>query len=212
VEIAEHRGCHLIAVGIAAGLLVSVSVALARAQSQPPQYIATVWQTEQGLPQSSVNALLQDHDGYLWVGTFGGLARFDGERFKVFGGADTPGFGSDQIFSLYESRPGALWIGSVGGGLTRLQDGVATTYTERDGLPSGFISSIREGADGNMWINTGGGVARYVGAKLEAYPTHRGKAVREFFLAGARRKHVVSLRTRSGAFRSRRLHRDSECS
>ena len=93
-----------------------------------------------------------------------------------------PGLGSVRIISLYESRSGVLWIGTAGGGLIRLDNGVATTYTERDGLPSGFINSIRGDAEGNVWINTSGGIARFAGAKLEAYPTHRGKAVREFYL------------------------------
>src|SRR5208282_4878128 len=167
----------------AATLFAYLLVAPAHAQSQTPQYVARVWQAEQGLPQNSVNAMLQDHQGYLWIGTFGGLARFDGERFTVFDSANTPGFGSNQIFSLYESSSGALWIGTVDGGLIRLQDGVATTYTERDGLPSRFVTSIRGDAEGNVWINTAeGGVAHFAGTKLEAYPTHRGKAVREFFL------------------------------
>jgi signal transduction histidine kinase/ligand-binding sensor domain-containing protein len=164
-------------------LLASRLIAPAHAQSQPPQYVTEVWHTEQGLPQNSVNAMLQDHRGYLWIGTFGGLARFDGERFTVFDSANTPGFGSDQIFSLYESHSGALWVGTVDGGLIRLQDGVATTYTERDGLPNRWVTSIRGDVEGKLWINTaGGGVAHFAGTKLEAYPTHRGKAVREFFL------------------------------
>ena len=164
-------------------LLASLLIAPAHAQSQPPQYVTEVWHTEQGLPQNSVNAMLQDHRGYLWIGTFGGLARFDGERFTVFDSANTPGFGSDQIFSLYESHSGALWVGTVDGGLIRLQDGVATTYTERDGLPNRWVTSIRGDVEGKLWINTaGGGVAHFAGTKLEAYPTHRGKAVREFFL------------------------------
>jgi len=127
--------------------------------------------------------MLQDHRGYIWIGTFGGLARFDGERFTVFDSANTPGFGSDQIVSLYESRSGALWIGTVDNGLIRLQDSVATTYTERDGLPNRWVTSIRGDAEGKVWINTAaGGVAYFADKKLEPYPTHRGKAVREFFL------------------------------
>ena len=181
-EMVKHPRQHRIAMALAAGLLASLLITPLRAQSHPPQYITTVWQTEQGLPQNSVNAILQDHRGYLWIGTFGGLARFDGERFRVFDSADTPGFSSNQILSLYESRSGVLWIGTVSGGLIRLEDGVATTYTERDGLPSGFIQSIRGDAEGNVWINSSRGVAKFAGAKLEAYPTHRGKAVREFYL------------------------------
>ena len=167
----------------AVSLLANFSIAPVHAQSTPTQYVTRVWHTEEGLPQNSVNAMLQDHHGYIWIGTFGGLARFDGERFTVFDSANTPGFGSDQIVSLYESRSGALWIGTVDGGLIRLQDGVATTYTERDGLPNRWVTSIRGDTEGKVWINTAaGGVAHFAGTKLEAYPTHRGKAVREFFL------------------------------
>ena len=176
------RACrHWIPV-FAAGLLTSLWIAPVHAQSYPTQYVTTNWQTEQGLPQNSVNALVQDHDGYLWIGTYGGLARFDGEHFKFFGSADLPGLGSVGITSLYESRSGGLWVGTAGGGLARLNHGVATTYTERDGLPSLFIHSIRGDPEGNVWINTSGGLARFAGAKLQAYPTHRGKAVREFYL------------------------------
>jgi hypothetical protein len=179
----QHARQHRLAIALAAVLLAGLPSLSAPvpAQSRPPQYVTTVWQTEQGLPQNSVNAILQDHDGYLWIGTFGGLARFDGERFWVFDSTGTPGFGNNRILSLYESRSGVLWIGTDGG-LIRLENGVATTYTDRDGLPSSFITSIRGDAEGNVWIKSSGGVAKFAGAKLEAYPTHRGKAVREFYL------------------------------
>jgi signal transduction histidine kinase/ligand-binding sensor domain-containing protein len=174
---------HRIAVALSASLLASFSIAPVQAQSYPTQYVPTLWQTDQDLPQNSVNAMLQDHHGYLWIGTFGGLARFDGERFTLFDSVNTPGFGDARMtLSLHESRSGVLWIGTVHGGLMRLDEAGATTYTERDGLPSRFISSIREDAEGKLWINTSGGVAHFAGTKLEAYATHRGKAVREFFL------------------------------
>ncbi len=181
-QLRSYLTCVLL-VAAAVPLLASLLIAPVHAQSTPPQYVTRIWHTEEGLPQNSVNAMLQDHRGYIWIGTFGGLARFDGERFTVFDSANTPGFGSDQISSLYESRSGTLWIGTVDGGLIRLQDGVATTYTERDGLPNRWVTSIRGDVEGKVWINTAaGGVAHFAGIKLEAYPIHRGKAVREFFL------------------------------
>jgi ligand-binding sensor domain-containing protein len=112
--------------------------------------------------------MLQDHRGYLWIGTFAGLARFDGERFTVFDSADMQSLGNNGILSLYESRSGVLWIGTLDTGLIRLDGGVATTYTERDGLPSRFVSSIRGDAQGNLFFNTSGGVAHFAGTKLEA--------------------------------------------
>jgi PAS domain S-box-containing protein len=162
-------------------LPISLFVVPAYAKSTP-QYITTVWQAEQGLPQNSVTAMLQDHQGYLWIGTFGGLARFDGERFTLFESHDLLPLGNNGVLSLYEDHSGVLWIGTLDGGLIRLEHGVATTYTEREGLPSRFVSSISEDRSGKLWFNTSEGLAHFVGTRLEAYPTYRGKAVREFFL------------------------------
>src|ERR1700734_2191717 len=74
-------------------LLASLLIVPLVAQSTPPQYVTKIWHTEEGLPQNSVNAMLQDHRGYIWIGTFGGLARFDGARFTLFNSANTSGFG-----------------------------------------------------------------------------------------------------------------------
>jgi len=177
----KHRW-RRIPVALAAGLIASLLIAPVHAQSHPQQYITTVWQTDQGLPQNSVHAILQDQEGYLWIATWGGLVRFDGVRFKVFGSADIPGLVSGRILSLGESRSGVLWIGTRDGTVTRLHKGVAITYTEREGLPGKLVNSIREDAEGKVWINTSGGIAHLAGAKLRAYVTHRGRAVSEFYL------------------------------
>ncbi len=163
-------------------LLANLLIPRVHAQSRPPQYVTRVWHTEEGLPQNSVTAMLQDHQGYLWVGTFGGLARFDGERFTLFESGNMLPLGNNGILSLHESRSGVLWIGTLDGGLIRLDNGVATAYRRRDGLPSRFVSSVREDKEGKLWFNTSEGLAHFVGTKLEAYPTFHGKPVREFFL------------------------------
>ena len=128
------------------------------------------------------HAMVQDHEGYLWLATYAGLARFDGVRFRVFGGDDFPSLQSSRFQSLHASRSGELWIGTRNGGLIRLHDGIVTTYLERDGLPSRNVRSIREDAEGKLWINTISGIACCAGGKLQAYTTYRGKAVSEFFL------------------------------
>ena len=171
-----------ITVGLAAGLLASLLIAPVHAQSYPTQYVTTVWQTEQGLPQNSVNAIVAGPRGLSLARHIRGARALRWRALQGFRRGGYSGFRQNRILSLYESRSGVLWIGTMDGGLIRLENGVATTYTERDGLPSRFISSIRGDAEGKMWINTSGGVAQFAGAKLEAYPTHQGKAVREFYL------------------------------
>src|SRR5687768_7796920 len=73
------------------------------------QYVHSTWGTDQGLPQNSVNRILQTSDGYLWVGTQAGLARFDGVAFTVFDQTNTPALHDDYISDLAEDTEGTLW-------------------------------------------------------------------------------------------------------
>lgn len=79
---------------------------LNRPATIPGRYIIETWQTEQGLPQNTVTSMAQTRDGYLWVGTLNGLARFDGVRFKVVSAANTPELGSARIRFLFGEREG----------------------------------------------------------------------------------------------------------
>jgi ligand-binding sensor domain-containing protein len=81
------------------------------------QYTLRSWDAESGLPQNSVQTIVQTPDGYLWVGTEEGLARFDGERFTVFDAANTPALHTNVISALLVDHRGDLWIGTDGGGL-----------------------------------------------------------------------------------------------
>src|SRR5258705_11663055 len=87
-------------------------------------YRFDVWTADSGLPQNSVRAILQSADGYLWVATQDGLARFDGVRFTVFNKGNTPGISDNRIRTLYEDREGDLWIGLDDGHLVHLHRGV----------------------------------------------------------------------------------------
>src|SRR5262245_47607690 len=83
------------------------------------RYLIDVWQTEEGLPQNHVTSITQTRDGYLWLGTYEGLARFDGVRFASFHAARSTNLQSSRITSLFEDKTGALWIGHEHGQLTR---------------------------------------------------------------------------------------------
>ena len=125
-----------------------------------PQYVATSWDNDSGLPQNSVQALVQTHDGYLWVGTQFGLARFDGVRFTVFDTNNVPELKGRNISALTETRDGALWIGTFDAGLTRYKDGKFRHYGGADGLPNNYIKVIFETSDGTLWVSTLAGLFR----------------------------------------------------
>jgi ligand-binding sensor domain-containing protein len=82
---------------------------------QPSQYVLDNWQIPEGLPQSSAQALARTPDGYLWVGTQEGLARFDGVRFTVFDGSNEAAIPNKHISVLLADRSGRLWIGTRSG-------------------------------------------------------------------------------------------------
>ena len=93
------------------------------------QYVHEVWQNEQGLPQSTVRAVVQTRDGYLWLGTQEGLVRFNGTRFLTFDKRNTLAFAaSHDVRTLFEDSTGVLWIGTFGGGLLRYADGGFTRH------------------------------------------------------------------------------------
>ena len=111
------------------------------------QYGHEVWQTENGLPQSTVHAVTQTSDGYVWIATEEGLARFDGISFAVFDRQNTSELRSNEIRSLLADRQGDLWI-ATSGGLARLSDGAFASFSTENGLPSNNIKSLYEDRSG----------------------------------------------------------------
>lgn len=147
---------------LAAGLLLSLLGARPAEALDPAkaitQYRHEVWKTRDGLPQSSAEALVQTRDGYVWIGTQEGLARFDGARFVVYDRASTPELRHNRILALLEDRRGRLWIGTEGGGLTVLQEGRFRTFGRADGLAADIVRALAEDADGTLWIGTDAGL------------------------------------------------------
>lgn len=102
-----------------------------------------------GLPQSSVISMTQTRDGYLWLGTVKGLARFDGNHYEVFNEWNTPGLGGNTIVHLFEDSHGGLWVGA-GNNISRIKAGKVTPL-EIPGGPAELRSSC-EDASGAVWL------------------------------------------------------------
>jgi signal transduction histidine kinase/ligand-binding sensor domain-containing protein len=124
-------------------------------------YLARAWQAEEGLPQNKVTAVVQTHDGYLWVGTYSGLARFDGVRFTVFDDNNTPELHGSRVTSLFESPDGTLWIGRENGEVTSYKNGKFQAVPIRAAWSGGKIYAIASDEIGDVWlINEEGLLAR----------------------------------------------------
>ena len=124
------------------------------------------WGTEAGLPQNTVTAMVQTRDGYLWLGTHDGLARFDGVRFKVFGLEQ--GLPSVDILCLFEDHQGVLWIGTDGAGLCCMRQGRIETIADPSLQPSSHtIACLQEDSSGRLWVGSAGGLRFCQGGELK---------------------------------------------
>lgn len=160
---------------------IRVALGQERPLLEPPEFVLSQWTTADGLPQNSVTAIAQTADGYLWVGTFGGLARFDGSTFHFAPRVDSAGQHTDRVLSLAVGRDSALWIGTEAG-LLRYRNGRFDVYTTRNGLPDDEVSALHVGADGTLWIGTArGGLARFDGRAFRTVPAADGSRLSYVF-------------------------------
>jgi signal transduction histidine kinase/ligand-binding sensor domain-containing protein/DNA-binding response OmpR family regulator len=152
---------------VATGVVCAAGILLTAARPAWPldatlrlsQHQILTWQIENGLPQNSVQAVLRDHQGYIWLATQGGVARFDGVRFVVFDRANTAAFQRENVSALAEGPDGSIWIGSDSG-LIRYHRGEFTRFGAADGLPHERIRALCVDDDGILWVATGAGVCR----------------------------------------------------
>jgi len=129
------------------------------------QYSRTVWTQELGLPQDTIRGgIAQTPDGYLWLGTDEGIARYDGYEFVIFNdvNSDLP---SNSVTTLAATPDGSLWIGT-GKGLTRYKDGRFRTYTAKDGLPDSEIIRLSVDSSGALWIVAGVSLSKFQDGKF----------------------------------------------
>jgi signal transduction histidine kinase/ligand-binding sensor domain-containing protein len=137
--------------------------------SSPADYLVRNWTTADGIPHNTVRSVIESRDGYLWIGTANGLARFDGARFKVFDAANTPELISDNIFSLYEDRQGTLWL-RTRRGLARRVNGHFEFLSPTNGVRPVPFGGMLEDSDGTLWFRGLTGIGRWNGHSIEAVP------------------------------------------
>ena len=106
-------------------------------------YVMKVWNTDSGLPDSTVTSIAQTPDGYLWIGTLhGGLARFDGISFTGFDPGNTPQLHSIEMHQLLVAPSGTLWIGNAEGGLISYKDGHFQFENWNNDTPRAWVANL----------------------------------------------------------------------
>jgi PAS domain S-box-containing protein len=138
-------------------------------------YLIRHWGDGSGLPQNSVNSIIQTHDGYIWLATYGGLARFDGLKFTVFDAGNTPQLKSNRFIKLKEDRKGQLWIfPEAEAGVIRYFAGHFSYIDTIQGLPSNRVNDVLLHQDGSIWLATEKGIGHIKSDQINIYTTAHG--------------------------------------
>ncbi len=159
---------------LAAALVLSVAP-ISFAASPSPRHNIRVWTTDHGgLPQNSVITITQTRDGYLWLGTINGLARFDGVHFQVYDESNTPEFDGSAIVKLFEDSQGRLWVAAESGRILIVRRDGSINRTSVDypapETSAGRVASFVETSDGQVWLYTADGrLARHHDKRMDIW-------------------------------------------
>jgi len=143
-------------------------------------FVIEFWQTSEGLPEHSITAVVQTSDGYLWLGTFGGLVRFDGSKFTSFTPAQFPALPSPSIVNLYSEKSGRFWISTTRGLISRLGNNVIS-YGPSQGWTGNYVRTFSEQGGVVAVTSFDGKVARAEGGVLQPLPEPPGEKGAGYF-------------------------------
>lgn len=125
-------------------------------QEDYSSYLQTVYGRENGIPGGCANDIVQTKDGVLWIGTYGGLYRYNGTKFQWINEYES----IKTVNCLYTDEEGRLWVGTNDSGLSIfINDTVANVITEKQGLASDSVRCITQCADGNYYVGTAGALS-----------------------------------------------------
>ena len=117
-------------------------------------YSAVLYDNQNGLPTSEANAIVQTEEGFIWIGSYSGLIRYDGNTFENM----SINAGISSVVSLYVDSQNRLWIGTNDSGISVMEDGQFRTFNRNDGLTSLSIRAICEDESGNIIVGTTEGI------------------------------------------------------
>jgi signal transduction histidine kinase/ligand-binding sensor domain-containing protein len=119
------------------------------------QFRPTQWTADSGLPQNIIRGIVQTPDGYLWVATLNGVARFDGVRFTFFDKSNTPGIVANRFAAMVHGVKGDLWLYTENGNITRYHNFEFHTLGVSEGITPDSAHGITADNQGNLWILRG---------------------------------------------------------
>ena len=128
-------------------------------------YSCILYDNKNGLPTAEANAIAETGDGFIWIGSYSGLIRFDGDNFVRMDSTS----GIANVMCLYVDSRDRLWVGTNDSGFAVLEQGEFQIRGKKDGLPAASVRAIAEDGDGCMYVATTGGLVK-VSPEMEISP------------------------------------------
>lgn len=142
----------------------------------PSQHLLDRYDRIAGMPSDRVWVSREGPRGYLWVGTQGGLTRFDGKNFKTFNQQSNDAFKASDVRALEWTPDGDLWIGTYGGGAVLMQGRNFQSFTKEQGLLSNVVYDIHQAVDGSIWFATDRGLSQLRNGEFKSWTVDQGLA------------------------------------
>ena len=146
-------------------------------------YVYQSWSEFGGLSGTTANDIYQTSDGYINIGTYEGLVKFDGVEFHTLNRINDKDYGFASARTIIQDKAGNTWIGSNDEGVHRVSETDCQSYTMENGLPNNSVRALCEDTHGNIWIGTAAGVV---------YITPDGKLINPQFGAGTTANGVIA--------------------
>ena len=148
-------------------------------------YVYQTWTSFGGLTGTTATDILQTKDGYINIGTYEGLVRFDGVEFSTIRRARGNDYKFSSVRAILEDSNGNIWLGSNDEGVHKITpEGTSKAYTTQNGLPNNSVRALCEDKMGNIWIGTAAGVV---------YLTPKGHLITPQFQAGTVSKGIIAV-------------------
>ncbi|MBR6881183.1 MAG: HD domain-containing protein [Clostridiales bacterium] len=138
-------------------------------------YSAVLYDNKNGLPTSEANAIAETDEGFIWIGAYSGLIKYDGKTFERIDSTT----GISSVVSLYADSKNRLWIGTNDSGVAVMEKDEVRFYRKDDGMPSLSVRSITEDPDGNIFVATTEGLV-YIDGNMDLHPMESPELREEF--------------------------------
>lgn len=119
-------------------------------------YVEEIYNNTNGMVSSEANVICETEDGYIWIGSYAGLSRYDGNQFEFIREG-----GLVNVVSMMQDSKGRLWIGTNDAGIARYENGIYTYFTQEDGLPSNSVRCFAEDENGVIYVGTSGRICKF---------------------------------------------------